>query len=241
MRSSLSAARRCRAATLHQRPLSQRPPRRTQAPMVRTRAGADYPDMPGGGAVFVYGTLMADEVLQVLLKRVPLSRPATLQGYTRRAVKGQVFPAIVPAAAGSGGGEGGSGAEGEAAVRGKVLVGLSPRELEILDGALVFFGMRRCRAFFCARRWGLPSAAARDARQPLPCTHLRFACYTIRISHNHHHRRHHWPPPHLSPPASLRGGGVRAPARDAAPRRRERRRRRRRRLRLEGRLQVWRG
>lgn len=45
---------------------------------------------PGGGTVFVYGTLMADEVLKLLLKRVPPSRPATLAGHERHAIRGQV-------------------------------------------------------------------------------------------------------------------------------------------------------
>lgn len=49
------------------------------------------------GTAFVYGTLMADEVLKLLIKRVPVSRNATLSGYARHKVKGQVFPAIVPA------------------------------------------------------------------------------------------------------------------------------------------------
>lgn len=52
--------------------------------------------MPGNA--FVYGTLMADEVLHLLIKRVPTAKPATLNGYIRHRVKGQVFPAIVPAA-----------------------------------------------------------------------------------------------------------------------------------------------
>jgi gamma-glutamylcyclotransferase (GGCT)/AIG2-like uncharacterized protein YtfP len=49
------------------------------------------------GTAFVYGTLMADEVLKLLIKRVPVSRKATLSGYARHKVKGQVFPAIIPA------------------------------------------------------------------------------------------------------------------------------------------------
>ncbi|KAI8467059.1 MAG: hypothetical protein J3K34DRAFT_524060 [Monoraphidium minutum] len=73
-----------------------------------------------GGQVFVYGTLMADEVLRLLLKRVPPSKPATLAGHRRHAIKGQVFPAIVPA-------------EADASVRGKVLLQLSDKELNILD------------------------------------------------------------------------------------------------------------
>jgi gamma-glutamylcyclotransferase (GGCT)/AIG2-like uncharacterized protein YtfP len=53
--------------------------------------------MAAGGTAFVYGTLMADEVLRLLISRVPPSAPATLPGYARHRVKGQVFPAIVPA------------------------------------------------------------------------------------------------------------------------------------------------
>lgn len=49
------------------------------------------------GTAFVYGTLMAPEVLQLLIKRVPKSRAATLNGYARYRVKEQVFPAIIPA------------------------------------------------------------------------------------------------------------------------------------------------
>lgn len=50
-----------------------------------------------GGQIFVYGTLMADEVVKLLLKRVPPSKPALLKGHRRHSIKGQVFPAIVPA------------------------------------------------------------------------------------------------------------------------------------------------
>jgi gamma-glutamylcyclotransferase (GGCT)/AIG2-like uncharacterized protein YtfP len=45
--------------------------------------------------VFVYGTLMADQVAKGLLGRVPASKPASLQGYARFRVKGAAFPAIV--------------------------------------------------------------------------------------------------------------------------------------------------
>ena len=50
--------------------------------------------MPGNA--FVYGTLMAEEVVSLLLKRVPPAKPARLVGFSRYKVKGQVFPAIVP-------------------------------------------------------------------------------------------------------------------------------------------------
>lgn len=74
-----------------------------------------------GTAVFVYGTLMAPEVLQVLIKRVPRSQPggqpmevwmqvlylaapysleegtARVQGYFRHRIKGHIFPGVQPA------------------------------------------------------------------------------------------------------------------------------------------------
>lgn len=46
---------------------------------------------------FVYGTLQFPEVLQALINRVPRSQPATVSGYRRYALRGQVFPATVPA------------------------------------------------------------------------------------------------------------------------------------------------
>ena len=49
--------------------------------------------------VFVYGTLMADEVVRALIHRVPRARPAVVSGYRRHALRGQVFPGTVPAGA----------------------------------------------------------------------------------------------------------------------------------------------
>ncbi|KAL6005378.1 hypothetical protein ACLOJK_005945 [Asimina triloba] len=46
--------------------------------------------------VFVYGSLLEDEVVRALLKRVPLSSPALLNGYHRFSIKGRVYPAIIP-------------------------------------------------------------------------------------------------------------------------------------------------
>jgi len=43
-----------------------------------------------GGTAFVYGTLMAEEVVGALLRRVPPSQPAVLSGYSRHRVRGQV-------------------------------------------------------------------------------------------------------------------------------------------------------
>ncbi|PNH06093.1 AIG2-like protein, partial [Tetrabaena socialis] len=71
------------------------------------------------GTAFVYGTLMADEVVKTLIHRVPASKKAVLADYVRCKVQHQVFPAIV--------------ASNGARVEGKVLLDLSDKELEILD------------------------------------------------------------------------------------------------------------
>mmetsp|Transcript_21917 Transcript_21917/g.47842 ORF Transcript_21917/g.47842 Transcript_21917/m.47842 type:complete len:145 (+) Transcript_21917:31-465(+) len=72
-----------------------------------------------GGTAFVYGTLMAPEVVKRLINRVPTFKPATLKGFVRYKVKDQVYPAIVPSA--------------ESAVQGKVITNLSAEELKVLD------------------------------------------------------------------------------------------------------------
>ncbi|KAL8521603.1 hypothetical protein ACS0TY_011938 [Phlomoides rotata] len=48
-------------------------------------------------AVFVYGSLLADDVVRALLSRVPPSSPAILPHYHRFSIKGRVYPAIIPA------------------------------------------------------------------------------------------------------------------------------------------------
>lgn len=45
--------------------------------------------------VFVYGTLMADQIAGKLLGRTPASSRATLSNYIRYRVKGVAFPAII--------------------------------------------------------------------------------------------------------------------------------------------------
>ncbi|CAI5473877.1 unnamed protein product [Closterium sp. Yama58-4] len=69
--------------------------------------------------VFVYGTLMADEVLHALLDRVPTSAPARLPNFTRHSIKGRQYPAVVPKAQDS--------------VMGKLLLNLSPPEMSLFD------------------------------------------------------------------------------------------------------------
>ncbi|GJP49115.1 hypothetical protein CLOM_g8372 [Closterium sp. NIES-68] len=69
--------------------------------------------------VFVYGTLMADEVLHALLDRVPASAPARLPNFTRHSIKGRQYPAIIPKA--------------DDSVLGKLLFNLSPPEMDLFD------------------------------------------------------------------------------------------------------------
>lgn len=50
---------------------------------------------------FVYGTLMDPDILATVIDRVPGTselRPAVLSGWQRRAVRGQHFPMVIPAA-----------------------------------------------------------------------------------------------------------------------------------------------
>ena len=69
--------------------------------------------------VFCYGSLMADEVLQALLGRVPVRRPARLRGYRRFQAPERTYPGVVEAP--------GSDVDGIA------LLGIEQREAEILD------------------------------------------------------------------------------------------------------------
>jgi gamma-glutamylcyclotransferase (GGCT)/AIG2-like uncharacterized protein YtfP len=69
--------------------------------------------------VFVYGTLMVPQVLEILLGRVPELRPATLLGYHRYAIEGACYPAITISE--------------NSSVDGRLLTGLSSDELATLD------------------------------------------------------------------------------------------------------------
>ncbi|AQK68397.1 AIG2-like protein [Zea mays] len=74
----------------------------------------------GPHSVFVYGTLMEEEVVRVLLGRAPpSSSPALLPDHRRFSLRGRVYPAILPARA--------------HAVSGKVIQGLTDRELHVFD------------------------------------------------------------------------------------------------------------
>ncbi|KAG6408219.1 hypothetical protein SASPL_131223 [Salvia splendens] len=69
--------------------------------------------------VFVYGSLLADDVVRALLGRVPSSSPAVLPNHQRFSIKERVYPAIIPVE--------------DKKVDGRVLLGITPPELHILD------------------------------------------------------------------------------------------------------------
>lgn len=69
--------------------------------------------------MFVYGTLLNDEVLEIILGRRPVKRSASLQGYKRVKVSGQRYPAILP--------------DENSKVDGAILTGLSDSDLKHLD------------------------------------------------------------------------------------------------------------
>ncbi|CAO2817940.1 unnamed protein product [Amaranthus hypochondriacus] len=73
----------------------------------------------GNHNVFVYGSLLSDEVVHVLLNRVPVSSPAILPHFQRFSIKGRVYPAILPFE--------------NSKVLGRVLTGVTNLELDILD------------------------------------------------------------------------------------------------------------
>lgn len=69
--------------------------------------------------VFVYGTLLNDEVLKIILGHIPVKRSAQLYGYKRVKVLGQLYPAILPDENGK--------------VDGAILTALSDTDLKHLD------------------------------------------------------------------------------------------------------------
>ncbi|CAL5040982.1 unnamed protein product [Urochloa decumbens] len=73
----------------------------------------------GAHSVFVYGSLMADEVVRTILKRVPPAAPAILPNYHRFNIKGRIYPAILPVESNK--------------VAGLVVMGVTDEELQVLD------------------------------------------------------------------------------------------------------------
>jgi gamma-glutamylcyclotransferase (GGCT)/AIG2-like uncharacterized protein YtfP len=81
--------------------------------------GGEVPADGEGRSAFVYGSLLFGSVLEALLGRVPESREGRVSGWHRFQVRGQVYPAV-------------AAVEGSEVV-GKVLLGLSGEEKDVLD------------------------------------------------------------------------------------------------------------
>jgi gamma-glutamylcyclotransferase (GGCT)/AIG2-like uncharacterized protein YtfP len=73
---------------------------------------------------FVYGSLLAPEVLHALLGRVPTHKPALLRGFRRYALRDRAYPGVVRVP---------ESAAPDACVHGNVLLNLAPREAHLLD------------------------------------------------------------------------------------------------------------
>uniref|UniRef100_A0A0A9VPL8 Putative gamma-glutamylcyclotransferase n=1 Tax=Arundo donax TaxID=35708 RepID=A0A0A9VPL8_ARUDO len=73
----------------------------------------------GAHSVFVYGSLMAEEVVRAVLKRVPPAAPALLPNHHRFNIKDRIYPAILPVESKK--------------VAGMVIMGVTDEELEVLD------------------------------------------------------------------------------------------------------------
>lgn len=48
--------------------------------------------------LFTYGTLMLPEVMEIVIGALPASEPARLVGFRRAALRGAIYPGLVPAA-----------------------------------------------------------------------------------------------------------------------------------------------
>ncbi|XP_022962549.1 AIG2-like protein D [Cucurbita moschata] len=84
------------------------------SPVVVTTSPSDQ-----SSRVFVYGSLLADDIVRVLFGRVPQSFPAVLDGFHRFSIRERVYPAILPVE--------------KKKVTGRVLLGVTSPELDILD------------------------------------------------------------------------------------------------------------
>ena len=84
------------------------------------------PTVASTRSLFVYGTLMAPQVMQTLVGRLPVCRPATLPGYSRHPVVNCVFPGIIVASDMIPQG-------GQTAVQGLLYSDLTVDEMAVLD------------------------------------------------------------------------------------------------------------
>ena len=83
---------------------------------------------------FVYGTLMAPEVLKILIGRVPsITTPALLPSYRRHPVNNQVYPAVIPSSSFSSNSLSSETLPDFVGVQGVLINGLNANEMEVFD------------------------------------------------------------------------------------------------------------
>jgi gamma-glutamylcyclotransferase (GGCT)/AIG2-like uncharacterized protein YtfP len=73
---------------------------------------------PDGRALFVYGSLLFPDVLRAVLGRVPDRTPATAVGWRAAALRGRLYPGLVP---------------GDTTATGLLITGLTPDEWRVVD------------------------------------------------------------------------------------------------------------
>jgi hypothetical protein len=101
--------------------------------MIASIKPAVWATTPKASNCFVYGTLMASEVVEALIGRAPQSIPdVVLQNHLRYPVKGQVYPAVIPSTVASND-ERNNGNIVTNTVEGILLLNLSPLELQMFD------------------------------------------------------------------------------------------------------------
>jgi Gamma-glutamyl cyclotransferase, AIG2-like len=84
----------------------------------------------GGAKIFVYGTLMAEQVVTTLIGRMPSYTKARVLGFRRHPVRDVVYPAVIPVAITR---EDHDDVGAAAAVEGLLLQDLAPGEMQRLD------------------------------------------------------------------------------------------------------------
>jgi gamma-glutamylcyclotransferase (GGCT)/AIG2-like uncharacterized protein YtfP len=147
------------------------------------------PEAQRGEAFFAYGTLAVADVLEALTGHRPCARPATLPGYARYRVRGQLHPAVVERAG--------------ATTDGIVYEGIDPTDWAVLDdfegdayerrlrpvvfqgggGALAFvYLLRRDREHtLTAQGWSIDAFTQRHLRRTVElCRALRAARSSAR-------------------------------------------------------------
>jgi len=85
------------------------------------KMSSSAPQVENGPPLFIYGSLLATEVMSALIERVPVCQPGEIQGYHRYGLTHRPYPGLVQE----------QGSDGR--VQGLIVCGLSEEENAILD------------------------------------------------------------------------------------------------------------